>query len=196
MTKRHTGTDTNDGRRGRVWDRRGRRQEDRRGDGRGHHPPRDGGNGLQRELSRRRAKQLHVLLVTRAGRVTGSLRRALVARSRSVGRTASPPSVWSGGSGGVHGVPDADVHPLHAGGAGERAHEPVVDAVEVVVVHAGEETDWFADYEFHHADWAFSLLPPVFLLPLLLGALDGLVAGAGQALDEGEPLHQLQTLLL
>lgn len=36
---------------------------------------------------------------------------------------------------------------------------------------------------------SLSLLPPVFLLPLLLGALDGLVAGAGQALDEGEPLH-------
>ena len=45
-----------------------------------------------------------------------------------------------------------DVDSFHARGAGERAHEPVVDAAHVVVVHAGEETDWLPDDKVKHTD--------------------------------------------
>ena len=52
----------------------------------------------------------------------------------------------------VDGSDETSVDPLHARGAGEGAHEPVIDAVEVVVVHAGEEADGLACCIVHHTD--------------------------------------------
>lgn len=52
----------------------------------------------------------------------------------------------------VDGRDEASVHSLHARGAGEGAHEPVIDAVEVVVVHAGKEADGFTCCVVHHTD--------------------------------------------
>ncbi len=43
---------------------------------------------------------------------------------------------------------------LHAGGAGEAAHEPVVDALGVVGVHAGQVAHPVAYAELDHADHA------------------------------------------
>lgn len=54
----------------------------------------------------------------------------------------------------VEGGAQSDVDPLHAGGAGEGAHEPLVSALHVVVVHAREESDWVPHVELHHANWA------------------------------------------
>lgn len=47
---------------------------------------------------------------------------------------------------------------LHAGGAGEAPHQPVVDAVGVICVHARKVSDRVADREFDHADHTFSVL--------------------------------------
>lgn len=41
---------------------------------------------------------------------------------------------------------------LHTGRAGEGAHEPGVNAVHVIDVHAGQEPDWVAVLKVHHAD--------------------------------------------
>lgn len=46
---------------------------------------------------------------------------------------------------------DGKVHPFHACWAGEGPHEPVVDALDVVVVHAREEPDSLPRAELHHA---------------------------------------------
>ena len=39
---------------------------------------------------------------------------------------------------------------LHAGRAGEGSHEPVIDAVRVVRVHAGQVRDAVANHKFDH----------------------------------------------
>lgn len=44
------------------------------------------------------------------------------------------------------------VHGLHAGGAGEGAHQPGVDAVHMVNVQAGQEPDGVAVLKVHHTD--------------------------------------------
>lgn len=44
------------------------------------------------------------------------------------------------------------VHWLHAGGTGEGAHQPGVDAVHVVNVEAGQEPNGIAVLKIHHAD--------------------------------------------
>lgn len=67
------------------------------------------------------------------------------------GAPKSPPSPAP--PGGPRCVPQCDVHWLHAGGAGEGAHEPVVNAAEVVEVHAREEADGLANNKLHHAYW-------------------------------------------
>lgn len=41
---------------------------------------------------------------------------------------------------------------LHAGGAGEGSHQPVVDTVHVVNVHAGQEPNGVSIYKVHHTD--------------------------------------------
>ena len=49
---------------------------------------------------------------------------------------------------------EGGVHRLHAAGAGEAPHEPVVDAVHVVGVHAGQVPHRVPDVELDHADHA------------------------------------------
>ncbi len=71
--------------------------------------------------------------------------------------TKGAASAWGGGVGWgilvrLVGDEQRGVHRLHAGWAGEGAHEPVVDAVRVVGVHAGEVADAVADHELDHAD--------------------------------------------
>ena len=46
---------------------------------------------------------------------------------------------------------------LHAGRAGERPHQPVVDALQVVRVHARQIADGIADDELVHTYYAPSL---------------------------------------
>ena len=53
----------------------------------------------------------------------------------------------------VEGGAQTYVHALHAGGAGEGAHQPIVCTLHVVVVHTREEPDWLSNVEFHHAYW-------------------------------------------
>ena len=45
-----------------------------------------------------------------------------------------------------------NVHSLHAHRASEGAHEPVVHAVEVVVVHTGQQSNGVPSTVVHHAD--------------------------------------------
>ena len=47
---------------------------------------------------------------------------------------------------------EGGVHRLHAAGAGEAPHEPVVDAVHVVGVHAGQVPHTVPHAELDHAD--------------------------------------------
>ena len=49
---------------------------------------------------------------------------------------------------------EGGVDGLHAGGAGEAPHEPVVDALGVVGVHARQVAHAVADAELDHADHA------------------------------------------
>ena len=60
--------------------------------------------------------------------------------------------VWCDKLGGVVGVEEGGVHGLQAGGAGEGPLEPVVDAVGVVEVHAGQVPHPLPLDEIHHAD--------------------------------------------
>jgi len=59
-----------------------------------------------------------------------------------------------GGGVDVEGGEDCRVHRLHARGAGERAQQPVADAVHVVAMHAGEVADGLPRHEVDHADGA------------------------------------------
>ena len=45
---------------------------------------------------------------------------------------------------------EGGVHRLHAGGAGEATHEPVVDAVGVVGVQAGQVANTVSDHKVDH----------------------------------------------
>lgn len=53
---------------------------------------------------------------------------------------------------GLVGGKQRGVHRLHAGGAGEGPHQPVVYTVHVVDVHAGQEPDGVSVHEVHHTD--------------------------------------------
>lgn len=44
------------------------------------------------------------------------------------------------------------IHGLHTGGAGEGAHQPGVDAVQVVDVKARQEPNGITIFKIHHAD--------------------------------------------
>lgn len=63
------------------------------------------------------------------------------------GRGVSP-----GWSVGLVGGEERGVDRLHAGRTGKGAHEPVVYAVHVVDVHAGQEPDRVAIYKVHHTN--------------------------------------------
>lgn len=60
--------------------------------------------------------------------------------------------VWLWPSVGLVGGEQCSVHRLHAGGAGERPHQPVVDTVHVVDVHAGQEPDGVSVNKVHHTN--------------------------------------------
>ena len=49
---------------------------------------------------------------------------------------------------------EGGVDGLHAGGTGETPHEPIVDALGVIGVHARKVADAVADAELDHADHA------------------------------------------
>lgn len=81
------------------------------------------------------------------------------------------------------------VHRLHAGGAGEGPHQPVVYTVHVVDVHAGQEPDGVSVYKVHHTDDALSDL-------LLRGVPAGVVHALREVLDEPDSLCDANLLLL
>ena len=47
---------------------------------------------------------------------------------------------------------EGEVNPLHAVGAGGCPHQPLVNTPDVVIVHAGKETDWIARKKIIHTD--------------------------------------------
>ena len=53
---------------------------------------------------------------------------------------------------GLVGGKQCGVHRLHAGGAGEGSHQPVVYTVHVVDVHARQEPDRVPIHKVHHTD--------------------------------------------
>lgn len=53
---------------------------------------------------------------------------------------------------GLIGGKQRSVHRLHAGGAGERPHQPVIYTVHVVDVHAGQKPDGVSVNKVHHTD--------------------------------------------
>lgn len=98
-----------------------------------------------------------------------------------------------GGEGGLSvglvGGEQGSIHGLHAGGAGEGPHEPVVYTVHVVDVHTGQEPDGVAVYKVQHADHTLS--------DLLLRAVRAPIKDPfGQVLDEADALSYADLLLL
>lgn len=90
---------------------------------------------------------------------------------------------------GLVGGQQGGVHGLHAGRAGEGAHEPRVDAVHVIDVHAGQEPDGVAVLKVQHADHT--------LFDLLVGGFGaGVEDSAGEVLDEADALSDPNLLLL
>lgn len=53
---------------------------------------------------------------------------------------------------GLIGGEQRSVHRLHAGGAGEGPHQPIVYTVHVVDVHAGQEPDGVSVNKVHHTN--------------------------------------------
>lgn len=53
---------------------------------------------------------------------------------------------------GLVGGKQCSIHRLHARGAGEGPHQPVIDTVHVVDVHAGQEPDRVSVDKVHHTD--------------------------------------------
>lgn len=65
--------------------------------------------------------------------------------------------VWSGDqcrqqSVSFVGREQGSIYRLHTGGTREGPHQPVIYAVQVVDVHAGEEPDGVSIHKVHHAD--------------------------------------------
>lgn len=78
---------------------------------------------------------------------------------------------------------------LHAGGAGEGAHQPGVNAVHVVDVEAGQEPDGITILKIHHADHT--------LFNFLLRGVGAWVEDApGEVVDESDALSDADLLLL
>lgn len=53
---------------------------------------------------------------------------------------------------GLVGREQGSIHRLHAGGAGEGSHQPVVYTVHVVDVHTRQESDGVPIYKVQHTD--------------------------------------------
>lgn len=115
------------------------------------------------------------------------------------------------------------VHRLHAGGTGEGAHQPGVNAIHVVDVEAGQEPNRIAVLKIHHADdtpgaetgsselwnrfrfyrWKGFPTAPLrkaswaLLFHFLMGWIGSrLIDAFGQVLDETNPLCNANLLLL
>lgn len=81
------------------------------------------------------------------------------------------------------------IYRLHAGGAGEGAHQPGVNAIHVVDVKAGQEPNRIAKLKIHHADHT--------LFNFLVRGVGARVKDAfGQMLDEADSLGNADLLLL
>lgn len=81
------------------------------------------------------------------------------------------------------------IYRFHAGGAGEGAHQPGVNAVHVVDVKAGQEPNGIAVIKIHHADHT--------LFNFLVRGIGARVEHAsGQVLDEAYALGNADLLLL
>jgi len=78
---------------------------------------------------------------------------------------------------------ESGIHWLHARGASEAAHKPIVNAFGVVDVHAGEKANRISDAEFDHANDAFSVL------------LAAVIGASGQVLNQANSLRNLDLLL-
>ena len=74
---------------------------------------------------------------------------------RLISQLGQPRRVRGGGGGSSVGLicgQQGGLYRLHTGGAGEGAHEPAVDAVQVVGVEAGQEANGISTLKLHHAD--------------------------------------------
>jgi len=91
---------------------------------------------------------LFVAPLTIRGQLLGLCVCVCVCLIKAVGRSGEPSVgfVIGGEQGGVHG--------LHAGGAGEGSHQPVVYTVHVVDVHTRQESDGVPINKIQHADHA------------------------------------------
>lgn len=96
---------------------------------------------------------------------------------------------WGRALVGFIGTQQGCVHGLHAGGAGERAHQPGVDAVQVVDVKARQEPDWIAIFKIHHADHTLFYF-------LLRGIRARVKDTFGKMVDESDTLSDADLLLL
>lgn len=89
---------------------------------------------------------------------------------------------------GLVGGKQRSIHRLHARGAGEGSHQPVVDTVHVVDVHAGQEPDRVSVDKVHHTDDTLS--------DLLLGSIPSRVVHAlWEVLDKPDALSDSDLLL-
>lgn len=77
---------------------------------------------------------------------------------------------------------------LHAGWAGEGTHQPGIDAIHVVDVKAGQESNGITIFKIHHADYTF--------FNFLVRWVRAWVKDAsGQVLDETDALSDADLLL-
>lgn len=90
---------------------------------------------------------------------------------------------------GLIGGQQSGVHRLHAGGTGERPHQPVVYTVHMVNVHAGQEPDRVSIHKVHHTNYALSYF---FFRAVSSWVIDAL----REVLDEADALSDADLLLL
>lgn len=89
---------------------------------------------------------------------------------------------------GLIGGQQSSVHRLHAGGTGERPHQPVVYTVHVVNVHAGQEPDWVSVHKVHHTNHALSYF-------LFRAVSSRIINAFWEMLDEANALSNTDLLL-
>ena len=104
-------------------------------------------------------------------------------RRRGGGSTSKPPPSESLGESDC--APERQVDWLHAGGTGEGPHEPVVNAADVVEVHAREKPNGITDYKLHHTYWA-----PVCVCVCVVCAVKEPHQKAGLKVIQSHPLHR------
>jgi len=85
---------------------------------------------------------------------------------------------------GVVGNQKCSIHWLHTARAGEAPHQPVIDTLHMVGVHAGQVAHWVPHIELDHTNDALSVL------------LATIKCSSGQVLYQSNPLGYLYLLLL